>query len=270
MAIEKNKIDAKQFEKELKDPVLFQVGYLGIEPHKKQQGILKSISKHKVICCGRRTGKTHMIAGEIIRGATFKFYPRQFVVAPTYKQSRIVYNKILEILRNAPVPAMNDLKKFTEHPHPRIEWINGCSVEFGSGDNPDSLRGEAYDRMFWDESGFLKETALQAIRPMAFDKGAPIWQTSTPWGKNNFYNDFQRGRKGVDGYESFHFTTFDNPYISKEEVQKEVDDYGKDHVYVRTEIFGEFIEDIDCYFTQELISACIDDYPMIPREAVYV
>ena len=56
------------------------------------------------------------------------------------------------------------------------------TVDFGSANNPDTLRGEGYDRIFKDEDAFIKDDAMLAIRPLMFDTGAPIWNTTTPWG----------------------------------------------------------------------------------------
>ena len=254
-------------EQDLKDPYYFQYAFLNQKPHFKQKEVLRSKAKHKVICCGRRAGKTQMIAGEIIRGAIFNIFPKQIVIAPVYKQALIVYSKILEILRQNKL--IDDLRSYPKNPYPKIEWINGSFVDFGSTDKPDSLRGEAYDRIFLDESSFIKDEAMSAIRPFTFDTDAPIWQTSTPWGKNHFYEDFRRGEKGLKGYQSFHFTSFDNPYINQERVKEEVEYYGRTSLYVRAEIYGEFIESADLYFTQELIESCIKEYPMVRKEEVY-
>lgn len=248
----------------LLDPVLFQVGFLNQIPHSKQEEILSSKAKHKTICCGRRAGKSQLIAGELIRGCMSGEYIKQGVITPTYRQSRTVYNKILELLYSNKLYEEN-IKKSSLSPYPIIVFENGAEIWFMSTDNPTSLRSEAYDRLFIDEAAFIKDTAWNAIRPLTFDTGAPIWQTSTPWGKNKFYNDWLRGMKKESGkYESFQFSTFDNPYIDKETVMDEVEEYGQDDPYIRAEVYGEFIEDQDMFFKTDMIMACIDeDYEYI-------
>ena len=154
------------------DPVNFQVAYLNQVPHPKQIEVLRSPQKNKIIVCGRRSGKTQMIAGEIIRGAILSLFKRQMVVAPTYKQTLIVYYKITELMQNAKV--YDDIDRVAMSPRPKIIFKNGCFVDFGSADNPDSLRGEAYDRLFKDESAFIKAGAKNAIKPLTYDTGAPI------------------------------------------------------------------------------------------------
>ena len=146
------------------NPVYFQYAYLNQKPHKKQQQVLLSPHKNKIIVCGRRSGKTQMIAGEIIRGAVLYLFPKQMVVGPQYKHVLIVFDKILELMQKSKV--FDDIDKVVKSPYPKIIFKNGSVVDFGSADNPNSLRGEAYDRVFLDEGEFIKEEAMNAIRPL--------------------------------------------------------------------------------------------------------
>ncbi len=246
------------------DPVNFQVLYLNQEPHEKQVEVLRSKFKNKIIVCGRRSGKTQLIAGEIIRGSMSGEYKRQMVIAPIYKQTMIVYNKILELMHKSGVYD-SDIKKVIKSPYPQIVFITGNTVDFGSADNPASLRGEAYDRLFLDESAFIKEGAMDAIKPLTYDTGAPIWETTTPWGKGSVWERWRRGQKGDPEYGCFHYNYKDNPYLAdegKKEIEKDILEYGEDSVFVQCEIYGNFVEDRDKYFKQKLIDSCIDNYEL--------
>ncbi len=244
------------------NPVVFQEIYLEQIPHDKQKEVLLSPQKNKVIVCGRRSGKTQMIAGELIRGAITREYKRQIVIAPRYKQTLIVYNKILELMHKE--KRGSDIIRVVQNPYPVIELIGG-SIDFGSADNPDSLRGEAYDRVFIDESAFIKEGAMAAIKPLTFDTGAPIWETTTPWGKGSVWERWRRGQKGDPDYGCFHYNYKDNPYLHPDgikEIEKDIKEWGEDSVYVQCEILGNFVEDRDVYFKQELVDSCIEDYEL--------
>lgn len=242
------------------DPVAFQIAYLNQQPHAKQIEVLNSKQKHKIIVCGRRSGKSQMIAGEIIRGAVTKQYPRQIVIAPTYKQAMIVFDKIIELGNVANV--MNDIEKITHNP-PEITYKNKSFIYFASADNPNSLRGEAWDRVFKDESSFIKRGADNAIKPLTYDKGAPVWETTTPWGKGEVWEKWIRGLNGDPDYGCFHYNYKDNPYLAEEgkkDIEKDILEYGEDSMYVQAEILGNFIEDRDAYFSRELIESCIEEY----------
>ena len=243
------------------NPVGFQVAYLNQYPHKKQQEVLLSPNKNKVIVCGRRSGKTQMIAGEIIRGGVLDIYHKQMVIAPTYKQTLIVYYKITELMQNAKV--YDDIEKTIMAPRPQIVFKNGAVVDFGSADNPDSLRGDNYDRLFKDESSFIKSGAKNAIKPLTYDTGAPVWDTTTPWGKGEVWELWARGLAGDEDYGCFHYNYKDNPYLNEEgvkEIEKDILEYGEDSVYVQCEIYGNFVEDRDVYFSKELIESSIEKY----------
>ena len=249
------------------DPVGFQVAYLNQTPHKKQIEVLKSHNKNKIIVCGRRSGKTQMISAELIRGAVLGIYKRQMVIGPQYKHTIIVYDKIIELMFRAKV--YDDIEKTVMSPYPKIVFKNGSYVDFGSADNPNSLRGENYERVFKDESSFIKAGAKNAIKPLTYDTGAPVWETTTPWGKGEVWELWERGMSGDEDYGCFHYNYKDNPYILPEgikEIEKDIEEYGEDSEYVQCEIYGNFAEDRDRYFKKEEIENCIEEYslPEVP------
>ena len=245
-------------------PVGFQVSYVNQVPHAKQCEVLMSPQKNKVIVCGRRAGKSQMIGGELIRGAmlpqviTKKSMSKQIVIAPTYKQTMIVYNKITELMQKAGV--YDDILKEVKSPHPQIVFKTGSLIDFGSADNPTSLRGEAYDRVFLDEGEFIKEDAMAAIRPLIYDTGAPMWITTTPYKKNFVWEFWKRGLAGDEDWGSFNYCYLDNPYITdegKKEIEKDILEWGKDSLYVQAEIFGNYVNNTDCYFDMEDVTFCV-------------
>jgi len=243
------------------DPVNFQVAYLNQVPHPEQIKVLRSPQKNKIIVCGRRSGKTQMVAGEIIRGGILALYPKQTVIGPQYKHVLIVFNKIIELMQKAKV--FDDIARVVKSPYPKIIFKNGSYVDFGSADNPDSLRGEGYDRQFKDESAFIKEGAKNAIKPQMYDTGGPVWETTTPWGKGEVWDLWSRGLKGDPDYGCFHYNYKDNPYLALDgikEIEKDIEAYGEDSIYVQCEIYGNFVEDRDCYFKKDEIDNCIEEY----------
>lgn len=255
----------------IKDPVFFQVYYLGQIPHEKQAEVLRSKAKNKVVCCGRRSGKTQMLAGELIRRAVIREeeggYKKQILIAPTYKQALIVFHKIIELIRYSP-RGQGDIASSPIHPHPKIIWNNRRQIDFASADNPDSLRGEGYDFVVEDESAFIKgKKSRDAIKPLTFDTGAPHWKLSTPHGNTGeFFESAERAKRGEKGYEYFHYNYKDNPYLAKEgieEIEAEIEEFGENNIYVQTEIFGNFVSAIDVYFERDLIEFATVDYDMV-------
>ena len=109
---------------------------------------------------------------------------------------------------------------------------------------------------------------MNAIRPLIYDTGAPMWITTTPWKSNFVYEFWERGVAGDEDWGSFNYCYLDNPYITaegKREIEKDILEWGKDSLFVQAEIFGNYVDDTDSYFRMELIDKCIDDeFQLIP------
>jgi hypothetical protein len=242
----------------LEHPVNFQILYLGQVPHDKQKEVLTSSHKNKVVVCGRRAGKSQLVGGELIRGGMTREYKRQMLIAPTYKQAMIVMTKVQDLMHKS--GNGNDILKVIKSPNPKIVFINGTEIDFGSADNPDSLRGENYDRIFLDEAEFIKMEAMNAIRPLIYDTGAPMWITTTPWKRNFVYDYWMRGVNGDEDWGAFNYCYLDNPFITEEgkkEIEKDILEWGEDSMYVQAEIYGKYVDDIDCYFDRDDVMFCV-------------
>ena len=175
------------------------------EPHINQQRILDSSSRFRVIMCGRRFGKSELsqieIISEALKGNNVAY------ITPTYKLAKTFFEKLIKIVQFE--HNKSDLI---------IQFPNDGSVEFFTGERLDNLRGRKFHFVVVDEASFipnLEDGWLNSIRPTLTDyKGRALF-LSTPRGKNYFY---QLYCKQDQDWESFKFTTYDNPYIDADEV----------------------------------------------------
>ena len=175
------------------------------EPHYNQQRILDSSSRFRVIMCGRRFGKSELsqieIISEALKGNNVAY------ITPTYKLAKTFFEKLIKIVQFE--HNKSDLI---------IQFPNDGSVEFFTGERLDNLRGRKFHFVVVDEASFipnLEDGWLNSIRPTLTDyKGRALF-LSTPRGKNYFY---QLYCKQDQDWESFKFTTYDNPYIDADEV----------------------------------------------------
>jgi phage FluMu gp28-like protein len=175
------------------------------EPHINQQVILDNSARFRVVMCGRRFGKSELsqieIISEALRGRFVAY------ITPTYKLAKTFFEKLTQIV---PFPA-NKSELI-------IQFPTGGMVEFFTGERLDNLRGRKFHLVVIDEASFipnLEDGWLNSIRPTLTDyKGRALF-LSTPKGKNYFYSLFMKN----DGdWKSFKFTTYDNPYIDKTEI----------------------------------------------------
>lgn len=116
-----------------------------------------------------------------------------------------------------------------------IEWIekknevelsftlkNGSIIELKGAENPDALRGVKLRGLVIDEIASIRNWDwlwTEVLRPTLTDYEAPALFISTPKGYNHFYELFELGQQEGQ-YKSWRFTSYDNPFISKEEIDQ--------------------------------------------------
>ena len=185
--------------------------YLKIQkPHKNQELVLNSDARFIVMMAGRRWGKS-LISQTIsinyaLQGKLVAY------VTPTYQLAKVFFE---DLLKRLPPEAINANKSDLT-----IEFITGGKIRFFTGERLDNFRGLKFHIAIIDEASYisnLEDGWLNSIRPTLTDfKGRAIF-LSTPRGKNYFYSLFM---KNDSGWKSFKFTTYDNPYIDKAEIDE--------------------------------------------------
>ena len=189
--------------------------------HPGQEAILSFVDAHKpmrnVACMGRRFGKTHLMTELIIngkkRGALGAGKPTAWY-APNDSYFSNVFKGMAQ--QYAPV-----IKRAVTSPRPYIEFKNGGSIEFWTLENPMSCgRGNFYSRVIVDEAAHarhLKDAWEQTIEFTLADLNGDAWFISTPYGRNYFWELWQKGipdnPKRDSQWASFTAPSMDNPYL---------------------------------------------------------
>jgi PBSX family phage terminase large subunit len=133
------------------------------------------------------------------------------------------------------IPA--EIIKKTNETEMVFELINGSTINLKGADNPDSLRGVRIDFCVFDETAFIDKWDLvwRVIRPTLIDSKASVWFVSTPNGFNHFKTLFETN---LPDWRSFHFTSYDNPYLDPSELDKAKQEMSEDAF--AQEFMGEF------------------------------
>lgn len=145
-----------------------------------------------VLCTHRRAGKTVALINDLIYGALeCDGYKPQFAyVGPTYTQARRVAWQYLKDFSEQywqKPPSESELK-VTLHGDRTIYCLGA--------DNADALRGMYLDGGAGDEYALFKPSVFpQIIRPALSDRNGWWIFTSTPRGKNLFYDEFRKAGK---------------------------------------------------------------------------
>lgn len=182
------------------------------KPHRGQQQVLDSTARFKVLQCGRRWGKS--LISQIISIIGIVNGKHVAYVTPTYQLSKIFFQ---DILKQIPLKLIKSANKTDLV----IELITGGTLSFLTGERLDNFRGRKFHTIILDEAAYIPDLELawlNSIRPTLTDYKGNALFISTPRGKNYFYSLFLKGENKEDGYESFHFISYDNPHIAASEI----------------------------------------------------
>lgn len=180
-----------------------------------QARVEASGKRFKVIKGGRRSGKTIYAdqwqatqACEMERG-------EHLYVAPTQKQAaEISWDEYLDILGP-------DVIKRVERRDGRITLKNDATIIMRGSDKLDLQRGKKYRSLVMEEAAFQKAEVFDRIlRPTLIDYRSPAVFISSPkkgW-FTKMYNKYEDGHDAE--YACFKVTIYDNPLISREEIDK--------------------------------------------------
>lgn len=182
-------------------------------PHSGQVRIHDDDTRNRVASCGRRFGKSTLGGHELVPEAYYAHSiqgmlkemgkRREFwIVGPEYsdaeKEFRVIYNDLsrLEMPFDRPGtynnPESGDL-------HISL-WQGTFEIHAKSAKYPQTLVGEGLAGVIMGEAAKLKERVwTKFIRPTLADSRGWSLHTSTPEGKNWFYELWQRGQDPNDG-----------------------------------------------------------------------
>ena len=173
---------------------------------------MHSNARFKVVAAGRRTGKSYLAAISMIIRALDGKEGKVFYVAPTQGMARdIMWHTIFELA--------GDIIERSHTNNLEITLAGGNTIFLKGADRPDTLRGVSLKYLVLDEYAFCKPDVFDNIlRPALADKQGDMLAIGTPEGRNHFY-DMYTGATQWDGWEAFHYTSFDNPLVPKSEIE---------------------------------------------------
>lgn len=180
---------------------------------KPQSRVFGSRARFRALNAGRRFGKTHLAALELMASAVNRKGSINWYVAPTYRQAeQIAWAKLKSMIPAAYIAAKNESDL-------SIVLRNRSIIALRGADNPDSLRGPGLDFVVLDEAAFQKHEAwAEVLRPALSDRLGRALFISTPCGYNWFY-DLYCAAKGRDDWAAFQFTTLEGGNVPTSEVE---------------------------------------------------
>ena len=215
--------------------------------HIAQQNVADSEARWKILCAGRRFGKTRLGVQLCIETALAG--GRAWWVAPTFAIARVGWRA----LEAAALSFPKEIEPKISIANMEVTFPNGGFIACKSADNPQRLRGEGLDFIVIDEAAFVKpEVWQEVLRPTLTERKGGALFISTPLGIGNWFYDLWEQADGKDDWDRFHFSTVDNPSIDPEEVESAKEEVGS--IVFAQEYMAEFIEAGQGLFKQEWFS----------------
>ena len=195
----------------------------GYRPHPGQSLVHFDNTRHRVLCNGRRWGKSLFGGKEIETTAFVKNYLNQpmrgWIIGPNYtdaeKEFRVIYNtfKSLGIDTISPKFISN-----VENGNMHIETSWGWDIQCRSAQKPDSLVGEGLDFVLLAEAGrHLKRTFTEYVRPALSDKRGFSMMSGVPEDvadSNLLYWAYNRGQDPeMQQWKSWQLPSWTNTHV---------------------------------------------------------
>lgn len=201
---------------------------LNFKPHPAQQEIIEAVIKYPrvVVRAGRRFGKSALALNIVLQEALMN-PGRYWIVAPEYRQAKSIYwmDLVKEYIPEGLIIKKNDTELYIEVM--TLKEGKTSIIEFKGSDRENTLRGAGLRGVVLDEFAFQKEFVWdKIIGPMLVQTNGWALFITTPNGVANHFKKFwdtsmaQESEKD-SRWKTFHFSSYDNPYIKKENLDAE-------------------------------------------------
>ena len=237
------------------DPARFLVEFCKLQPYTYQLELAEMYRKNQFIAVRwpRQTGKSTMIGAFLVQDAWENPDLNIAFIGPSWRQTKQNIRIASRFCHNLPQQGLHLQKT-------RITFPNGSVIE-AFPNNPDTIRGNTFHRVWWDEANFTQNDVdlYDAILFALGTTQGKLIASSTPFNTDSMFWK-------MCNHEGFHFArhhfTYDKalaphgPLIpSMIELIKS--QFGEDQSHWRREMEAEWSQDEDVWLKQSLIASCI-------------
>ena len=176
------------------------------------------------------------------------------IFAPTDRQAGLIAQKIQNSIGKMPYLTHFHVIRQTQR---EFYFNTGASIIcMTTGDTGQTILGHTAGAIIEEEAGSIKDTIHQSvIMPMGATTNPPIVKIGTPKGKNHFYES------SISPNFKLHQVDYTKALAAGIHTQAYVDEIRStvtSDVWT-TEMLAQFIEDMDAYFSYDLIESCVVD-----------
>lgn len=218
---------------------------IALNPHKKQSEVIRSTARFKVIRAGRRSGKSTLEIEDMCFDAVNGKDRNIFYICPTRIQARSI---IWEALKHR----LQGLGQFNESRlEVKLPTVDGgfSTIYLGGWENRENFRGMRAYKIVFDELDTMRDFFIgwqEVFRPALTDTGGGAVFIGTPKKENPNLRRLEKIAQTDKDYQAFHFTTADNPYIPREEIDKAKQEL--DYDTFKQEFEAEYLDNAGALF----------------------
>lgn len=228
--------------------------------HPKQAEIAFSPKRFRVVCCGRRFGKTRLAVllalDEALRGGAVMW------IAPSFDKAMIGWRLFEEL--GIPLAGLMSVRRGER----RITTASGGWISINSADSEGGLRGEGLSLVVVDEAAYIRDLKSiweTELRPALTDRMGKAVFISTPAGFNYFYELFKMADNNPD-WQSWQLPSSANPFLNVSELESARQQLPA--LVYRQEYEAEFVQLEGALFRREYFSI-VESVPELVKIARY-
>lgn len=200
---------------------------VGYRPHDSQKLVHASTARHRLVCAGRRFGKSELGGHEqTVDTAALSYMHKNidkrrpalwWIIGPEYSDSENEFAIVYDDFRRIDAPF--DRPGTYNDPHSgdmQISLFDGkLQIIAKSSKHPERLVGKGLRGALMVEAAKMKPTVWSKyVRPALADYQGSSLHISTPEGKNWFYQNWQRGQDPAQpDWASWRFPSWANKYV---------------------------------------------------------
>lgn len=187
--------------------------------HQAQRQVVLSPARFKIVRAGRRSGKTILEVEDMSFTAVDHDDSPVFYIAPTQTQARAI---IWESLK-ARLSGIGEAHE--QRLEMRVPTKDGghSLIAVAGWENRENFRGRKAKKIYFDEVDTMQNffTGWQEIfRPALVDYAGGAMFSGTPKKENPNLRRLEKIAELDPDYAAFHFTSYDNPYVPRSEIEK--------------------------------------------------
>src|SRR6266702_2516487 len=248
------------------DPIEFCSSILNFTPTPYQEQFLRDKNQFISLRWSRQSGKSFVVSARLIWEAVVNNGTHIAIVAPSYRQSRLVLRKIAVFLERVPNRLISIVEKT------RIVFRNGSSIE-ALPNSPLTIRGPTFHLVYCDEMNFIRDDVelYDAILFTLATTNGSFIASSTPASRDGLfykicfapeYSDFTRS------HVSWRDAVEPNGPLKKNILDRVRRQLESNPWRWTREMEAEFAEDENSFFPLSLVTSCVDgELEYVPFEA---